>query len=93
MGSALEARKLLKTQSDDIDLVFSDILMPGESGYDLVKFVKTEYPNIAIHLATGLADDQIPEKDNQQYPEDILTIYKPYSKNDLEKSLNTLFRE
>jgi CheY-like chemotaxis protein len=93
VGSALEARKLLKTQSDDIDLIFSDIVLPGESGYDLVKLVKTEYPNIAIHLATGLADDQILEIDNRQYLEDIVTIYKPYSKNDLEKSLRSLFRE
>jgi hypothetical protein len=68
-------------------------VLPGESGYDLVKLVKTEYPNIAIHLATGLADDQILEIDNRQYLEDIVTIYKPYSKNDLEKSLRSLFRE
>lgn len=51
---ALEARALLEKQP--IDLLLSDINMPGDSGIDLGKYVKQEYPEVAIVMVSGIDD-------------------------------------
>ena len=40
------------------DLVVSDIMMPGMSGIDLLKVVKTFSPDTAIIMATAVSDRQ-----------------------------------
>ncbi len=39
-----------------IDLVISDIMMPGRSGVDLLRDLKTVDPDIAVLMITGLSD-------------------------------------
>lgn len=50
-----EALMLLAGQP--IDMVFSDIVMPGMSGIDLAKRVAARYPAIPIILTTGFSDE------------------------------------
>ncbi len=45
-NDAAHAKDILKTQS--IDLLLCDINLPGESGSNLARYVKQEYPDIAI---------------------------------------------
>lgn len=53
-----EAKRVL--QSEDIDLIVSDIRMPGASGIDLLSFIKNENMNFPpIILITGFADISI----------------------------------
>ena len=40
----------------DFDVVVSDIKMPGEDGYVLLKYVKENYPNVGVALITGHGD-------------------------------------
>ena len=40
------------------NLLLSDIEMPGESGLDLIRSVKTEYPNTAIVMVTVIDGNQ-----------------------------------
>lgn len=40
----------------DFDLVLSDVLMPGITGYDLCKKIKAEYKHIPVILVTALSD-------------------------------------
>jgi CheY-like chemotaxis protein len=93
VSSVSDANNILKTQAHEIDLLMSDIVMPGGSGFDLVKFIKTEHPNVAIPLATGMVDADILEKDSYPYLDGVLTRYKSYSRSGLEKSLHKLFKE
>lgn len=37
-------------------VVISDIKMPGENGYDLLRFVKGRYPELGVILMTGHGD-------------------------------------
>ncbi len=39
-----------------VDLVISDIMMPGRSGVDLLRDLKTVDPDIAVLMITGLSD-------------------------------------
>jgi PAS domain S-box-containing protein len=53
--SAAAALQLLQS-GEAVDLVFSDIIMPGElDGMALARQVKDEYPDVAVLLTTGYA--------------------------------------
>jgi two-component system, cell cycle sensor histidine kinase and response regulator CckA len=41
-----------------IDLVLSDIILPGMDGYQLAALVKERYPHVKIQLASGFSDDR-----------------------------------
>ena len=58
--NAYSARQLLKTTS--FDLILCDILMPGESGLDLIRFCKKEYSHMGVILVTGVEDPQLNEE-------------------------------
>jgi len=46
-----EALKKIEAQSPD--LIFMDIKLPGESGLDLTKKIKTQHPNIIVIILTA----------------------------------------
>ncbi|MCK4303827.1 MAG: response regulator [Candidatus Eisenbacteria sp.] len=58
-ADAAEARKWLKKQ--DFELIISDIMMPGESGLDFIKYVLAEHPDSATLMITVVDDPSIPE--------------------------------
>lgn len=47
---------LLMLQREKFDLVLSDVVMPGISGYDLCKRVKAEHKDTPVILVTALGD-------------------------------------
>ena len=51
-GSVKEA--LSKFSPDEMDLVLSDILMPGRPGTDLAREIKTLYPDFPVILLSGV---------------------------------------
>ncbi len=53
-ASVSEAKSVLAEM--EFDVVISDIKMPKETGYDLLKFVKHNYPRIGVILMTGYGD-------------------------------------
>ena len=53
---AVSARELLKTRP--FDLILCDIIMPGESGLDLIRFCQEQYPDMGAIMVTGIADPQ-----------------------------------
>jgi DNA-binding NarL/FixJ family response regulator len=56
-ASAGEARSHLSRQS--FDLVLSDIEMPGESGLELINFVKSNYPDTGIVVVSVLIEQEV----------------------------------
>ena len=55
-GNADEAVELLRTADLGIDLVFSDVHMPGtRDGFDLARWVQEHRPEIPVILTSGLA--------------------------------------
>lgn len=55
-ASAAEAD--VRLAATPIDLVLSDIMMPGESGIELLKRVHQVYPQVAVVMLTAVADAQ-----------------------------------
>lgn len=81
-GSALEAVAVLASHSD-IDVVFTDINMPGLSGIELAKLVGRNYPSIGI--ASGRYS--IPTAD---FPSGVRFLPKPYSIEHLARAVGEL---
>ena len=84
-SSAQRALRML--QDEQADLLFSDIMMPEMSGFDLAEKVTKERPDVTILLTTGFADDSILNgaEDRDRY--DIL--YKPYNQIELAKRIRS----
>jgi len=54
VGSAQEALDYI--ENTKVDLVLSDIRMPGMNGFDLLRKIKAEKPDIAVIMMTGYGD-------------------------------------
>jgi signal transduction histidine kinase len=76
-GTCEEALRLYK--KEHVDLILSDIMMPGESGIDLLKQVKTLDPNATVVIMTGFVDKEI-----------ILNALKEDADDFINKPLNRL---
>ena len=76
-GSCREALQTYKQES--VDLVLTDVMMPGESGLELLRQIKEHDPNAAVIIMTGFSDKEI-----------ILTALKDGAADFISKPLNLL---
>jgi DNA-binding NtrC family response regulator len=52
-----EALECLAEQSDDIDLVLSDVTMPTMNGIDLSYHIRDQYPGMPVAIVSGDVSD------------------------------------
>ncbi len=64
---------LRRVQSDDFDLVFSDVVMPGLSGVQLAERIEAERPDLPVLLATGYSKELHGERASR-----YVVVAKPY---------------
>jgi len=70
------------SDNSDFDLVFTDMIMPGKvAGYDLVKQIHKNYPEIAVLMTSGFAEDLI--NSDRLNSHAVKLLRKPYSHADL----------
>jgi two-component system, cell cycle sensor histidine kinase and response regulator CckA len=55
---AKEARRIFREQQGNFALVFSDVVLPDQSGVELAMELKTEKPALKILLSSGYTDDK-----------------------------------
>lgn len=73
-------------QTEKVDLILSDIVMPGMDGYQLAEQVHDLYPDIKIQLVSGFTTDQVNEKYLDWYNRRLL---KPYTSATLLQTVKT----
>lgn len=58
-GEAGEALRVLQQEEGHLDLVITDVVMPGISGGDLGSRLTERYPTVPVLFTSGFADDDI----------------------------------
>lgn len=72
-----EAVALIDANGGTYDLVFSDAVMPGRTGFEVVEHARLHAPNAALLLSSGYYDRC------QSVPEDVALLWKPYAPEEL----------
>jgi two-component system, NtrC family, sensor kinase len=80
-ASAETAVEILNSRRD-IDLVFSDIVMPGMSGLELGRLIREHHPETPVVLASGYSD-----RSASALREGFPLLQKPYTLDALRQSL------
>src|SRR5262245_60097618 len=63
-GNSLEAIRILESTHTPIDLVFSDVAMPGEiDGFGLAQWVRSHRPGLPVILTSGDANKSAAAKE------------------------------
>jgi len=55
-----EALDVLNEFDDPVDLIITDVMMPGMDGHTLVRLIKQEMPEIKVILMSGYTEEAIP---------------------------------
>jgi CheY-like chemotaxis protein len=83
-ADAAEALQLLDTQP--VDLVFSDVVMPGMSGVELARKIREVKADVPVLLATGYSDEIV--KSGAEFA----VVPKPYRPQELAEAIVTLLK-
>src|SRR5665213_2111237 len=73
----------------EIDLLLSDVRLPGANGYKLAEIGMARRPQMKVLLMTGFTQDPIPENLARA---GIIMLYKPYKLGDLVVYANQLLK-
>jgi two-component system NtrC family sensor kinase len=88
LASSAQAGFDLVESERDIDLVFSDILMPGGmNGLELADVVRRRFPKVAVLLTTGYSSSA-----QDAVRQGFAVLQKPYDLAALERALHTAHR-
>jgi CheY-like chemotaxis protein len=83
-ADGVEALRLLDTQP--VDLVFSDVVMPGMSGVELARRIREVKADVPVLLATGYSDEIV------RSGAEFAVVPKPYRPQELAEAIVTLLK-
>jgi two-component system cell cycle sensor histidine kinase/response regulator CckA len=84
-GSAEEALELVRRQAPRVDLVLSDVVMPGVSGIDLAATLLARAPGPSVILMTGVLPPEIERIDI--HGQIVRVLRKPLDLDELQQVL------
>lgn len=68
-----------------IDVVLSDVRMPTDDGVELIRVLRTEWPDVRVAFVTGYSNDLAGLEDLRDVP----VLAKPYQADDLVRLIET----
>lgn len=87
-GSGQEALAIFEETGGGIDLLLTDVVMPGIGGKELATRVASQYPNIRILYMTGYTDDEVLRRGILD--EGRALILKPFPPTDLLRKIQSI---
>ena len=78
-------------EKEPVDLVLSDVVMPGKSGFELADEISNKYPNIKIQLCSGFPERYGKSITNKELYKHILQ--KPFTSGQLLQRVDKLLKE
>ncbi len=78
-----EAIELLDKLGSRLDILISDVVMPGRSGFDVVEHAQRAWPGIAVLLTSGVIDNRT----RGGRAGDVPVLWKPVSPPDLVRAV------
>ena len=84
-ADGVEALRLLETEP--VDLVFSDVVMPGMSGVELARKIREVKADVPVLLATGYSAEIV--KSGAEFA----VVSKPYRPQELGEAISTLLKK
>jgi len=85
------ALEIMKGRGKDIDIIITDVVMPGISGPDMIKRVSVDYPNIKVIFMSGYGEDAFRETYGAEREFNFLS--KPYSLKQLVLKVKEVLEE
>lgn len=79
--SPVEALSRLDGASEDVDLLLTDVVMPGMTGYQLVERIQERLPGLPIIFMSGYPGDTVAARGIRE--EDVHFLPKPFVLDDL----------
>ncbi|MDG6773820.1 PAS domain S-box protein [Thiomicrorhabdus sp. ZW0627] len=76
---AESALQVLETET--FDLVVTDIVMPGENGFELALKIQDRYPGLPVVFSSGFPQEAL--QHTHHFKQDLVLLNKPYRKNEL----------
>ncbi len=86
--SAEEALEVAGERLSAIDLLVSDVVMPGRSGVYLARKLLAQHPSLPVILVSGHLQDG----DRRAMPEGVRFVQKPFSADELVEHVRTVLR-
>lgn len=75
--NGFEATDVMEQRGGEIDIIVTDVMMPGMNGPSFIENIQNDYPDIKVIFISGYAEDQFMEQFKDKRLVDFLP--KPYS--------------
>lgn len=79
--SAEAALEIVEKDGSKLDLIISDVIMPGMNGPTMVKEIQKTNPQLKVIFMSGYTEDALADYDGK--PEELNFLQKPFSLKDL----------
>jgi len=80
-GSAAEALELLRSQSQRVELLLTDVIMKGTSGVELAAAARKADPELRVLFMSGFADEVLAKEGVREH--DSAFLFKPFTPDSL----------
>jgi PAS domain S-box-containing protein len=80
-ADGFEALRVLEQYRGGIDLLLTDVVLPGMSGRELAEKVRTEMPQLRVLFCSGYTDDVMVERQFPEWGEQL--VQKPFTIQEL----------
>jgi two-component system, cell cycle sensor histidine kinase and response regulator CckA len=85
-SSAVEALSVCESQRGAVQLVVTDVSMPGMNGFDLAERIAARWPEIQILFISGCANDRSVRRELYDRP----MLSKPFTGDELNRKVREL---